>query len=97
MNNRKIGVMFLSQHKDGLERELSYMFHPSAWGKGYATEASLGLCSYARDTLKYPGLIAETQTANTASCRLLASIGMRPHTQFERFGAQQTVFKVDWQ
>lgn len=42
--------------------------------------------------LKLPGLIAETQTANQASCRLLEKVGKKRVKTLSRFGAEQVIY-----
>lgn len=69
--------------------ELSYLFLPSAWGRGYATEA----CAAALDWLAgiRPGerVVLCTQTANAPSMRLAARLGFTEVMRFEEFGAEQ--------
>ncbi|WP_369076619.1 GNAT family N-acetyltransferase, partial [Rhizobium sp.] len=72
-----IGIVSISVHKDGEDSELSYEFHPDAWGHGYATEATRRALDFALNDLAFERLIAETQTANSASCRLLERLGMK--------------------
>lgn len=39
-------------------------------------------------------IVAETQSANKASCRLLKRIGMDLEETVERFGAEQSIFSI---
>ena len=87
---RRIGLLSITRHKDGAEREVSYQFHPSAWGHGFATEA-VGAALHASP---HRPLIAETQVANAASRRLLGRVGMRPRTRLVRFGAEQIIYET---
>ena len=54
---------------------LGYCFEPSAWGRGYATEAARALLAWAFETLDLNRVQAETDTRNTASARVLEKLG----------------------
>jgi [ribosomal protein S5]-alanine N-acetyltransferase len=87
-----IGVVILEPYHDPADTELSYLFLPEWWGSGYATEAAKAAMDFARDNMRLPRIVAETQTANAASCRLLEKIGMKLEKTLERFGAPQSVY-----
>lgn len=89
---RPIGLISLSPHVDGTDTELSYQFEPAVWGQGFATEAIQRVIDHAHDELCLPRIIAETQSANTASRRLLERVGMRVSHSLVRFGEAQTVY-----
>ena len=87
-----IGVVSLTPHHDGTDTEISYQLLPDWWGQGYAQEALQSVIEYALKDLALPRVIAETQTANLASCRLLERVGMRFERSIERFGAMQSIY-----
>jgi len=87
-----LGLISLGSHKDGQDIELSYQFHPQTWGHGFASEAARAVLTYAKDIRHLPRVIAETQTANHRSTRLLTALGMREIAQVMRFGQPQTIF-----
>lgn len=87
-----LGLISISHHTDGFDDELSYQFHPDAWGRGYATEAAERILDFALKDLQFDRLIAETQSANSASRRLLERIGMREMKRLHRFGAEQIIY-----
>jgi ribosomal-protein-alanine N-acetyltransferase len=62
------------------EYELIYVFHTSAWGKGYATEAASAVKDYAFEQLDLKRIIALIDPENVASERVAKKIGMH----FER-------------
>ena len=93
---RPIGLVFISKHRDGLDSELSYQFSSSVWGMGYATEATRCVLNYAVNDLHLGRLIAETQSANKASCRLLETLGMSEQYRVQRFGAEQIIYRSGW-
>ncbi len=87
-----LGLISISRHTDGEDYELSYQLHPDAWGFGYATEAAMRVIEFALNDLRLKRLIAETQSANTASRRLLERLGMKELRRLQRFGAEQVVY-----
>lgn len=91
---RTIGLIELSPHKDGQDLELSYQFIPSHWKKGFAQEAACEVVRYAFQTLNTHKIIAETQSANETSCKLLNRLGMTEAQRIERFGAEQIIFEA---
>jgi [ribosomal protein S5]-alanine N-acetyltransferase len=90
--NQPIGLVELGPHKDGQDYEISYQFSPTFWGKGFANEAVRAVISHALDETDLERIIAETQSANSASCRLLMKLGMVEVERLERFGAEQIIF-----
>jgi len=92
---RPIAVVSLTLHKDGKDIELSYQMHPAAWGLGYGAEAAARVLAYARDDMALPRIIAETQSANAASRRLLEKLGMTRIETLTRFGAEQSLYATE--
>lgn len=90
--HRPIGLISITKHKDGEDSELSYEFHPDIWGQGYAIEATRCALDFALNDLAFERLIAETQSANSASCNLLEKLGMTEVRRVERFGAEQSIY-----
>ncbi|QTM98930.1 GNAT family N-acetyltransferase [Sediminibacillus dalangtanensis] len=89
-----IGTVSLDLHHDGDATEISYQFLPLFWGKGYATEAVQTVIDYGFATLGLPEIVAETQTENERSRRLLERLGMEESRSVERFGEQQTIHRL---
>ncbi|MEJ1991897.1 MAG: GNAT family N-acetyltransferase [Maritimibacter sp.] len=92
MQKAAIGLLELSPHKDGRDFEVSYQFKPSAWGQGFASEATARVVGHAINDLGLERVIAETQSANAGSCRLLSGLGFVEGTRLERFGTEQVIF-----
>jgi ribosomal-protein-alanine N-acetyltransferase len=90
-----VGMVSLGVHHDGTDTEISYLLLPEWWGQGYAKEAVRAVVDLALGDLGLPRVVAETQTANVASCRLLESLGMRLERRVERFGAEQAIYATD--
>ncbi|TCZ80965.1 N-acetyltransferase [Paenibacillus albiflavus] len=91
-NHDFIGLVSLDTYHDNTNTEVSYEILPQWWGLGYATEVIGALTDYAFDELRLDMLFAETQTANTRSCKLLERIGMTLIDRLHRFGAEQSVY-----
>lgn len=87
-----IGIVSLTPHHDGTDTEISYQLIPDWWRQGYAQEAVRVVLNYTLKDLALPRVIAETQTANVVSCRLLERVGMRFERSIERFGALQSIY-----
>lgn len=74
---------------EGGEVEVSYLFLPSTWGRGYASEAvGAALDWLARELVGEPVVLC-TQSANTASVRLAGRLGFTEVDRFDEFGAEQ--------
>ncbi len=71
------------------EVELSYLFLPSAWGHGYATESCAAALDWADQALPCEAVVLCTQTANERSVRLAAKLGFHERERFEEFSAEQ--------
>lgn len=87
-----LGLVSISDHTDGRDSELSYQFCVGSWGSGFATEAARRVLEYGLEDMQLDRLIAETQAANTASCRLLEKIGMKEVRRLCRFCAEQIIY-----
>ena len=61
--------------------EVGYCFHPSAWGRGYATELATACMAIADDVLKLPEVRAFARPENVGSRRVLEKAGF----EVERF------------
>lgn len=57
--------------------EINYMFDPTVWGRGYATEAATAFLTIGFDRHNLPQMVATTNPANVASARVLQKVGMQ--------------------
>lgn len=73
-DGKTLGWCGLKRHDDGMV-DLGYRFFRDEWGKGYATESSLGCLTYGFKTLQLPQIIARVDPANTASVRVIEKLG----------------------
>lgn len=90
-----VGLFSLDGHHDGVDIELSYQLAENMQGKGLALEITENLTTFAFGELGLKRLVAETQTANTPSIKLLEKLGMKLERNLERFGAQQSIYAMD--
>ncbi|WP_080848052.1 GNAT family N-acetyltransferase [Cytobacillus gottheilii] len=90
-----IGLVSLDPHHDGDYLEISYQLLPNWWGAGYATEVVREIIHFALNELNLSKVVAETQTANTSSCRLLEKLGMKLERTISRFGAEQAIYSIE--
>jgi ribosomal-protein-alanine N-acetyltransferase len=93
-DNQFIGLVSLDLHHDGISTEISYQILPQWWGYGYGTEIVQKVISYAFEKLGLEKVVAETQTSNESSCRLLKRVGMSLEETVERFGEEQSIFSI---
>lgn len=89
-----IGSVSLDPHHEGVYHEISYQFLPNWWGAGYATEVVQVIIDFAFNELHFSKVVAETQIANKASCRLLERLGMELERKIIRFGAEQAIYSI---
>lgn len=94
-NNEFIGLITLDNYHDGKNIEVSYQLLPEWWGSGYATEVLKAIIDYSFGELGLAKLMAETQTENISSCRLLERVGMKFERNLYRFNAKQSIFSIE--
>ncbi len=73
--------------------EIGYFFHPSAWGRGYASEVVAACIAFADDTLKLARVRAFARPENAGSRRVLEKSGfeiIRFVPELERFLYERT-------
>ncbi|WP_350280490.1 GNAT family N-acetyltransferase [Kribbella sp. HUAS MG21] len=69
--------------------ELGYLFLPTSWGNGYATEACTAALRWLTEARPRTPVALTTQTANTASLRLATTLGFTETTRYEAWKAEQ--------
>jgi RimJ/RimL family protein N-acetyltransferase len=86
---------------DSDEPELGYRLVQSAWGKGYATEASAAVLQKAFSELGVARVTAAAMVINTPSRNVMKKLGMtlvrtfRPKTSDGRSGSLHSEFAID--
>ncbi len=76
-DDRLIGRCGLGLDEDRAQAMLWYTLHPSAWGRGYATEAARAMVAFGFRDLRLHRIWADCDPANAASWRVLEKLGMR--------------------
>lgn len=92
INRDFIGLISLDPHQDGLGHEISYQLLDDFWSMGYGRECVKRIIDYAFEDLGFKSLVAETQSLNKASCRLLESLSMKLVCQTNRYQASQNIY-----
>jgi len=87
------GFVSLDRHHDGPDVEVSFALMPEAQGSGLA-RAAVAAALLEAWHLGLKQVVAETQTANTRSVRLLEALGFTALHEVNRFGNAQTVFAI---
>lgn len=85
-----IGNVYLGK-RDFDAMELGYVFNQAYWGKGYAAEAAAAVVDYAFKECNARRVSAMCNPKNTASWKLLESLGMRREGHL----IQNIYFKTD--
>jgi RimJ/RimL family protein N-acetyltransferase len=87
-----IGDCGIQLLEGGPDVELGFHLRPSAWGRGYATEAARACLDAAFADLGLDEVIAIVAPGNAASVRVLEKIGMRPAGEREALGRTWELF-----
>ncbi|MEV6609521.1 GNAT family N-acetyltransferase [Kutzneria sp. NPDC051319] len=75
----------------GEELGIGYLLHRSAWGAGFAFEATSALLRSAAAELPDEPVLLITQSANVRSLSLARRLGFRAVSTFEAYDAEQTL------
>src|SRR5690606_7390640 len=95
LNGELIGQILLRRATEHLHPaavgkvDLGYLFLPSAWGFGYATEACGAALDWLAGALPCESAVLATQTANVGSMRLAAELGFTEVERFRAWDAEQ--------
>lgn len=80
LEDKVIGKIYFSDRDFG-SYEIGYTFHGKYQGKGYAYESVKGMMTYAFKELGVRRIIAEVNTRNEKSIRLIERLGMRKEAE----------------
>lgn len=94
-SNGFMGLVSLDPHHNGEDVEVSYQLLPKWWEKGYATEVINRVIKFAFEVLDINKIVAEMQTANIRSKKLLEKVGMQLVTTYQRFNEEQSLYAVE--
>ncbi|GAB6107839.1 GNAT family N-acetyltransferase [Fusibacter bizertensis] len=90
---RKMGLITFDTYYDGSSLEVSYEFLPEFWGNGYAFETVKMALNHEYDIWGQKMIVAETQSRNLTSRKLLERLGFKMSSELTRFGERQTVYQ----
>jgi len=79
----------------GPEIELGYAFTPTAWGKGYATEAGRAALDEGFGTIGLEQIVAVTDEVNTRSQRVIEKLGFTPAGHRAAYGCDLLFYVLD--
>ena len=88
------GVGLFPEAWEGPEFELAYHVVPSAWGRGYATEAAAALLDAAWHETDLERVLAFAFEDNRASRRVMEKLGMRYERDFPRAGLPHALYRI---
>lgn len=96
-NDQPIGMCGLKNRSVLDIPDLGYAFLKQYWSKGYATEASRGVLSYASQKLGLSRLAAITHLDNDGSIRVLQKLGFhfKEIVDLEGFEGKNKLFEID--
>ena len=96
--SKPVGMIgLLTQTVDGQpELEVGYHLLPSAWGRGYATEAAIGCKEYARDQRVASSVISLIDHDNTRSQAVAKRNGMALEKATVHRGVPAQVWRVNF-
>ena len=87
-----LGMVSLDPHHDGHDVQISYLLLPEHQGHGHASLAVADALRYAFTVLGLDRVVAETQSRNARSVRLLERVGMAFERRVIRFGVEQSIY-----
>jgi RimJ/RimL family protein N-acetyltransferase len=97
-----IGLVALNRLGPGIvgvpedEIEIGWWLHPTAWHRGFGTEAARAVCAEAFGRLGAPRLIARCRPTNQRSLDVMGRLGMTPwRPAIGRHGEQLAVHALD--
>jgi RimJ/RimL family protein N-acetyltransferase len=93
-SGRLVGIAGLQPLDGGPEVEVTYALEPSAWGKGFATEAALAALEYGFAQAGLKRVVGIVREANAASVEILRKLGMRSLGVAEYWGKEWAKYEV---
>ena len=93
-NGRFLGLFSLTPSGSGDDVAIGVRLLPSAWGRGYAIEGGVALCTQAFEALSLPALIAQCAPDNRSVPPLLLRLGFEETGGGAQFGNAARRFRL---
>jgi RimJ/RimL family protein N-acetyltransferase len=87
----QVGLM-MQEVEGAWEPEIGYLVHRPFWRRGYASEAALGVRTYAFDVLDRPKVISLIRPENIPSQGVARTLGMAAQREVDFKGFRHIVF-----
>ncbi|WP_462156693.1 GNAT family N-acetyltransferase [Pseudoalteromonas sp. GB56] len=85
-DNKIIGFCGLKYDPELPGTDLGYRMLPEYWGQGLGYEAAKAAFDYGLETLKLTHIIAEADTANLGSIKIIENLGFTLCDKYEKWG-----------
>ncbi len=92
--DRLVGIAGLQPFDGGPDVELAYALEPSAWGRGFATEAGAAALDYGFEEAGLQRVVAVAGEENTGSVAVLRKLGLRPLGAARHWGREWAKYLV---
>jgi len=87
--------LYLQNDVDGIDEiEILYGLIRKSWGKGYATEAAMGIYEYGKNKLNLHRFVSLIEPDNIRSINVAEKIGMKLRNQINRWGRKYYVYSI---
>lgn len=87
--------LYLQEDVDGNDEiEILYGLIRKNWGKGYATEAAIGVYEYGKNMLDLNRFVSLIEPENIRSIKVAEKIGMEPRDTINRWGRNYRVYLI---
>lgn len=87
--------LYLQEDIDGNDEiEILYGLIRKSWGKGYATEAAMGVYEYGKNRLNLNRFVSLIEPDNSRSINVAEKIGMKLRNQINRWGRNISVYSI---
>lgn len=89
-----IGFCGLKYLTDFQKTDLGYRMLPEYWGRGYATESSRAIISYAKENMDLTEIIAMAEVNNLGSEKVLLKLGFSEIDKIVIYGLSAKLFEL---
>lgn len=94
-NSTFIGLVSIDKYHDNTNYEISYQLIQEMTGKGLGYEIAKQVIDFSFKEMKLRKIIAETQSKNSPSVKLLKKLGMKLESKVMRFNEEQCIYSLE--